>query len=403
MKLFDKIAIDPKQLQCATELEKKVFVYAWDKTKSFGLHFRSCDVVYGPIGEPSAAMFELLDDLASRKLTGDLARVLVINFAEKHGSLIQLICNKHLQIGISAATVNKYIPKLIPIFQVQLAKEEVIQKVKFPCYGQLKYDGVRIIVMKTLDEQILFYTRNGLQIHLPMLAQLFEEIPTGLIFDTEVTIKEGKMVDRTKVSGMINSARQKGKIQETLLCFNVFDMMTIEEFQKQQCLLPYSKRLEHLAYTYEYLLPDTVKEAMKLAETRVLKSVSEASEWLSNAWSNGDEGLILKPLDHLYTFKRSKDWIKFKATKSADLKCIKVEEGDNKYTGMIGALVCEGIIEHVRVKVRIGSGLTDNDRGMKPSYYIGKTIEIKYNSIVSNKNGTTSLQAPRFVMVRYDK
>lgn len=402
MKLFDNIAISHKFLSVATEIERKVFVYAWDKTRSFGLRFRQCELM-PEVGEPSEDMFYILDQLAARKLTGDLARAKVLAFAEKHGSLIQLICNKHLQIGVTATTVNKYWPKLIPVFQVQLAKEEALQKVKFPCYGQLKYDGVRIIIMKTLDDQLYFYTRNGLEIELPKIAKVLSAIPAGTVLDTEVTLKAGTVEDRAKVSGMINSARQKGKIDESLLSFNVFDLLTYEEFQSQSCRVGYKERLKGLEAGFNLLFTEEVKTVLTLAETKVLTSAIETNAWFEEVLAKGQEGLILKPMNHLYTFKRSKDWIKLKATKTADLKCIGIEEGDNKYSGMIGALVCEGMVDHIRVKVKIGSGLTDHDRRMSPTAYIGKTIEIKYNTIISNNNGTTSLFLPRFVAVRYDK
>jgi len=68
----------------------------------------------------------------------------------------------------------------------------------------------------------------------------------------------------------------------------------------------------------------------------------------------------------------------------------------------IGGLILEssdGII-----KVRSGSGLSDEDRKKDPSEYIGKIVELEYNEITDDKStGQKSLFLPIFVEVRNNK
>lgn len=402
MKLLRDAQANPMALKHATELERKVFRYAFDKTITFGVNFSSTSIE-SELGEPSEEMFVLLDLLASRAVTGHDAIRRVREFAAAHGGLIKLICNKHLQAGMRETTINKYIPNCVPVFSVQLAKDEPLSSVKFPCFGQLKYDGVRVIVMKTLAGPLRFYTRNGLELRLPYTADLLKDIPKGVTIDTEVTIRQGTTEDRAKVSGMLNSARQGGVINESLLVFNAFDMLPTEGFLGRKCLQPYQERLDALANLVKHDLTSTQADVVTFAETRVLHSAAEANTWFENVLNQGQEGLILKPHDHLYKFRRSKDWIKLKAVKTADLACIGIEEGRNKYTGMIGALVCKGIVEGKMVTVSVGSGLTDYDRDLPEDIYLGKTIEVKYNTVITAADGTHSLFLPRFTGVRYDK
>jgi DNA ligase-1 len=133
-------------------------------------------------------------------------------------------------------------------------------------------------------------------------------------------------------------------------------------------------------------------------------NIADAQGAYEHLISQGYEGAMLKHANSTYDFKRSASWVKMKETKTADLTCVGHLFGTGKYEGMIGSLVCKGIVEGVPVEVAVGSGLTDDDRAKKPTSYIGKTIEVKYNTVVQDKNGnTSSLFLPRFSCVRFDK
>ena len=98
----------------------------------------------------------------------------------------------------------------------------------------------------------------------------------------------------------------------------------------------------------------------------------------------------------------SKDLVKIKAVLDADLLCVDVEEGSGKYRGKVGALVLETSCGRLRVKV--GTGLSDLDRAKPFDYYVGKVIEIQYNEFIKSKvKSTASLFLPRFIEMREDK
>ncbi len=279
---------------------------------------------------------------------------------------------------------------------VQLAKEVALAKLQFPLVAELKYDGVRAYIVVKSD----FYvakTRNNKVIHLRRTPQL-ALLPDG-VYDCEITLDSGKVTDRTKVSGLINSAIHNGDIDESLLAFNVFDYLSLDDAFTETCTKPYSVRREELVGRL-----DGSHDSIRLANAIEIANLQQLQATYDGAILLGYEGLILKHPTSPYVFKRTKHWAKMKETKTADLKCIDYEPGQGKYDGMIGSLLCQGIVEGQFVEVSVGSGMTDADRAADFSVYRNKVIEVKYNTVIQDRLGSTpSLFLPRFVAVRFDK
>jgi len=384
----------------ATRLELKVFNYAYDKNKVY--HIKAVgDIDYDNLGEPTERMFTLLDDIANQDYELWLAKQYIHDLADDEGDLIKLIVSKDLDCGATATTVNKVHPGTVPVFKIQLAKEVPLEKVEFPCLAQIKYDGVRIIIDKRDKQLPRFFTRNGKEVNLPVLAGAISRAKlSSFILDTEVTLYNGKMEGRTSVSGMINSAMHGGTVDESLLVFNVFDALTVEEFDTAICLRPYRVRFKHAMFIMESMLNNQIIPALTIpCNTR-----TEVQGVYDELIAEGYEGLILKQDDHKYSFKRSKDWVKMKETKTADLSCLGAVDGNGKYEGMIGSLDLHGFVEGKEVFVSVGSGLSDEDRSQPMDHYDNWVIEIKYNALIQDsKTGRYSLFLPRFVCRRFDK
>ena len=343
----------------------------------------------------TAEELDLLNSLAARRLTGNAAHDAV----NKSTRLVKLILSRDIQCGVAATTINKAMPGCIPQFKVQLAKEVPLSQVKFPKWAQLKYDGVRLIaIVKNLE--VTFKTRNGKVVNLPMFKRRIEDAClSDCILDGEIVYGSGSMSDRTSVSGMINSAIHGGLIDESKLEYVLFDYLTLNEFQGGYCHDTYIIRYNKVAKVV-----DMLSYPITLARHQLVNSADEVNTIVNQLYRDGMEGLILKDKSHLYTFKRSKDWIKIKEIKTADLVVHTWQEGTGKYEGLIGALYCTGKVEGKKVGVFVGSGLTDIDRLQPPEYYMNETIEIKYNSIIrDSRTGEWSLFLPRFVCIRHDK
>ena len=388
-------------LKYANELEQKVLHYAYNPHLRFGI----ANIPAGDnLGEPNEELFIFLDLLADGYLTGDLARSSVAEHAKLFGDLIYLICRKDLDCGVSAKTINKVFPKLVPVFNVQLAKEVPLAKLTYPLLAQIKYDGVRVIArVKASQNKCELFTRNGKLINCPSISDtLLANIDADIVLDGELTTADGKMTGRTSISGRVNSALHGGILSVYDLVFTVFDYIPSNAFDEGECIYPYSFRFEQAS---NYVTGLNCKY-IKLANWREVHSAEDANDYYTKVLAEGYEGVILKSREHKYTFKRSKDWVKVKAIKSADLTCDVAVPGKpgTKYEKDIGALECYGEVEGKQVKVSVGSGLSDAERQYNINYFDGKTIEIKYNGVIRNAedNGWT-LFLPRFISVRFDK
>ena len=389
----------------ANLIEQKVLYYTYNPHMKFGIvNIPETYSLGVNLGEANHEMFIILDELASRRLTGLEARNTVQTYAEIYGDLIYLICRKNLGCGISAKTINSVYHNFIPEFKVQLANTAPLYEITYPAIAQIKYDGVRMIA-RISDKQTKcdLLTRNGKLINCPYISNvLLKNIKQDIVLDGEITLDSGKMEDRTSISGRVNSSLKGGVLDHHDLVFNIFDCMPTEAFDTSFYNEPYFVRYSHIV-DYVSKINDPLFNAVDCFK---VNSASEALNYYEKITPAGYEGIILKSPKHKYTFKRSKDWLKLKAIKSADLKCTKTLSGrlGTKYDNSIGALVCSGMVEGKQVKVKVGSGLSDADRNKGADIFINNTIEIQYNSIIRNAQNTGwTLFLPRFVSVRLDK
>ena len=88
---------------------------------------------------------------------------------------------------------------------------------------------------------------------------------------------------------------------------------------------------------------------------------------------------------------------------TCDIKCIAVEEGEGKYAGTLGKIVCD----YKGFTLRVGSGFTDEQRNLywnNQSEIVNQIVEIQYfEESKDKKTGDLSLRFPVFKRVRDDK
>lgn len=396
--------IDVLRDYCILQGIRDILYYTYNPFYNYGISKKRLEEIgIPPIRDRCLNKEEtaILTNLIRGKLTGGNAIDVVVSAMAEYGGLIGRIITKDLRCGISATSINKVCPKLIPKFEVQLAKEVPESKWKFPAHMQIKYDGVRLLAFVD-SAGTAFRTRNGKGVKLPFLANLFSGLPEG-VYDGEIVIAEGKLENRTSISGMINSAMHGGRIDESNLVFYCFDYLSKESFSSCYCLVAEQSRFEAAKQIIES--EPAVYPNIQLAETVTVNNARDVNMHYARMLTEGYEGVILKPLKGKYEFKRSANWIKLKETKSADLLCIGIEEGTGKYDGQIGALVLSGIVDGKQIEVSAGSGLDDRDRSRPASYFTGKTIEVLYNSVIPRRGRDSmfTLFLPRYRRVRFDK
>ena len=107
-------------------------------------------------------------------------------------------------------------------------------------------------------------------------------------------------------------------------------------------------------------------------------------------------------LDKPYEFKRTKNLLKMKVMQTCDIRCIGIEEGQGKYKGTLGAIICD----YKGFELRVGSGFSDEQRKFfyeNPNDIVGRIIECQFFEETHDKDGNLSLRFPIFKTIRNDK
>jgi DNA ligase-1 len=124
-------------------------------------------------------------------------------------------------------------------------------------------------------------------------------------------------------------------------------------------------------------------------------SLQDAKIRTTDFISKGYEGCYAKQSSHVNKpGSRLNTAIKLKLRLSADLMCVATTTGTGKYEDKVGALVLKDSKGRI---CSVGSGLSDTERNLPLSYFVGKIIEINYERIQD-----TYIQ-PTYVCIRADK
>lgn len=377
---------------------QRVFKYAYNPHFNYYLrnlrsYNLSCD---SGAQDNYEAMFDVLDLLKTRVHTGHSAVSYCTQFINKSspsvGEVFLRILERDMNCGVQTATVNKIWPNNIVKFECMLAQKG---RPTFPCLAEEKYDGVRIIAF-VHSAYVDFFTRNGQQIELPKLE--YELLKNKRQFPI---VLDGELIgiNRQSCSGIVNKFIKKTARpdEEDNFIFNIFDGMSLVHWE-QRFSDVYNERKDFI--WFHFTLPS---ERYKLVESRKVFNQEDIDTFYAEIIETGGEGLIIKREDHLYEWKRSKNWLKLKEENTIDLEVVEVLPGVGKRADSIGSLLC--VSSCSRLSVRVGSGLTDVDiLEMQENSPIGKIAEIKYNVISYNQNDESlSLFLPRFVCLRPDK
>lgn len=344
--------------------------------------------------------------LSNRDVTGNAAiahlRAILSGLPSDDAKVIERIIQKDLKCGVSISTANSVWTNLIVDYPVMLCspfEQKLVDKIKFPAAVQLKMDGMRFNAI-VREGKVEFRSRNGKEIQLlGNLEKEFAELAGDIncVFDGELLVKkDGKILDRQTGNGILNKAN-KGTIsakEAELVHATVWDVIPFIQFTDGHCGVPYSTRFGSLQAM-------DLPEKIGLVEHTVVDDMEQANKLFQGYLEQGQEGIILKDLNGIWENKRAKHQIKFKGELECDLKVVAVEEGTGKYTGLLGAIVCESADGIVRVNV--GSGFNDEHRKTYGKELIGKIVAVKYNARIKNKAGEESLFLPIFIEVRDDK
>lgn len=306
---------------------------------------------------------------------------------------------KTLRLGVTAKTVNKIIPGLIPEWEVQQAfpieKHPIPNGTKF--WLTQKLNGVRATFY---NGQLV--ARSG--VPYKGLDHIIKEISwvqnAGFVLDGELTLKDKGSLSDNEAFRMATGILNSDDAHKTSICFTIFDAISIRDFESPEPKVQYANRrivLNELA--------DSLIDAEYVSVLPVLYSGTDQSkiaEYLEQMVREGKEGLMAN-LDVPYKRTRHKGILKIKRFYTMDLPIIRCEEGTGRLEGTLGAFV----LEYKGNEVKVGSGFTDEQREAywrQRDSIAGTLCEVKYKEISSDKNtGLESLQFPVFIRLRTDK
>jgi bifunctional non-homologous end joining protein LigD len=268
--------------------------------------------------------------------------------------------------------------------------------------GEEKFDGTRYLAA---------FTRTGVRIVSRRGIEKTDRMPKLV---TELTrwydsgdILIGTVLDGEVVAGsfsetisLVNSLGTRGVDAYAPYHYMVFDIL--RDGRDWTTGEPYRIRRLRLDRLFE-LSNDDEGTLKKIAQLTPQFDSDDFEGYLSDIWSAGGEGIIIKNLEGRYEQgKRSRSWIKVKAVHTADGVITGFTPGEGKYSGTIGAIVI-GQYRNGKFVKRITkiSGMTDQLRyelGANQEKYLGRVVEFAYQ----NKTDE-SYRHPRFKRFREDK
>ena len=396
----DKLAVIEKYKNQPDLL--KVLQYTYDTFKQYGVTSANCKKrsdLCMPF-TPYSSIFELLDALANRDLTGHDAIETVNGFVEEnklYEDIIWNIIDRNLKTRSTVSMINKVIPGLIPTFDVALAKaydEKTQKKVNWEdgWFVSRKLDGVRCLTVIDMFGEVKFFSRQGKEFL--TLDNLKKDIKalglTNTVFDGEVCIvDENKNED---FAGIIKEIKRKDHTIQNPYYY-IFDMLDLEDFNDKTSKDNFANRLVNLRNTVEETRMVGILEQLECNDI-IFDLMMEKSK------KGGWEGLMLRK-NSTYKGKRSDEILKVKQMFDDEYVVVDLE---NDYHRVIvdgqeieEMMLKNVIIEHKGNRVQVGSGFSHEQRRHfyeNPDEILGKQITVQYFEETTNKNGTHSLRFP---------
>ena len=359
---------------------------------------------------------DLADKLAQRELTGHAARdaiELVMQTAtqEQWNDYYRRILIKDLRCGVSEKTVNSVAKKnkfeqyKVPVFSCMLAHDSANHEKKMIGMKMLDYklDGVRVLAIYNKDNNtVTMYSRNGKQflnfghVEKEIIDKLSSKFTQSMVLD-------GEMVS-SSFQALMKQVHRKDNVEATDAKYALFDILTLDEFQKGKSILGCRDRhnvlVELITNTDHMFVVDKVECNLDTLEGQKI-----FSDYNKIAIEKGFEGIMIKDVDAPYECKRSYFMLKAKPFIEVSLEIKDTEEGTGRNAGKLGALICEGKDDDKFIRVNVGSGLTDDNRDTfwaDRESLVGQIVEIRADAITQNQDTENewSLRFPRFMRFR---
>jgi len=395
----DKVEI----IKEASPFIHKALEYTYNPFKQFYVTSKTCIKNSHLKERHSLDLFEVLDKLMNREVTGHDAIKLVNGLEDES---IYKIIDKNLDIRAGDKVINKAIPNLIPTFSVALAKEYdgKCDWQNDTWWASRKLDGVRCLAVVNYEGKCTLYSRMGKE--LTTLNKVKEAIEaTGIIntvFDGEICLIDEN--GNEDFQGVMKQLRRKDHQIENP-AYMIFDMLHKPNFDNQKGGPILSERLAALRgfLTGRHITTDILRytDQFQITDGR------HFNKWSQIATDNNWEGFMLRK-DVSYEGKRTKNLLKVKKFFDAEYEVIDFDIDDHEIVvngrSETVPMLSQVWIEHKGHKVKVGSGWTQDQRlQYMDGSIVGKVITVQYFEETKNDKGGISLRFPTVKIVHGDK
>lgn len=340
-----------------------------------------------------------------------LVQDIINKFQLEDREILISILQRNLKIGITNTVMKQILGTSEDKFEVSLATnldKTNINPLTGEYFASRKLDGVRCVAFVEVYEEsgvkltttpILrsrqnkeFTTLDKLKEPIQILAS---ELPIGeYVFDGECCILDDN--DDEHFDWIMREIKRK---DHTIIrpCFNIFDLLTEDEFNNRVESPIFSERLNKLTQLYnEYQKVGNTNYIHLLKQERI-NNQEDFDRWTRYVEEGNWEGFMLRK-DVAYKRGRSTDLLKVKKFQDDEYKVLDTINGTVKYGTEVFDVCSAIVINHKGTLVQVGSGLSKENRldwFEHPEHIIGKTVTIQYFEETHNKvNDQLSLRFP---------
>lgn len=384
------------------ELLKKILYYTYNTDYQYGISkqfFKNYIFDAEDCKSDFNNLFKMLDVLATSNINDDLRknvrRYLNYYADEEIRELLISILSKDLRANINVKLINSVFKNLIPTHEIMLASK-FEGKLKGKVSVSLKLDGVRTSFFIE-DGRIICKSRQG------KIVKGLKQIENALkVFDLNGYMIDGELI-RKNIDNLSSDDNfrlttkivNSNSIDKQGLEFVIFDIVPIEEYNNKKSTMKYIDRIK--------LLDEKIgcgnKYVRQVERFMITDNVEDIYKLLDKVVAEQKEGIMLNYLNSMYEFKRTKQLLKVKKMHTVDLRCLRIDEGDGRNKGKLGAI----IVNYKGYEVSVGSGFSDEQRSYyweNPNEIVGKICEIQFFEESKNEKGGLSLRFPIFKWVR---
>ena len=247
------------------------------------------------------------------------------------------------------------------VFLPMLAKQAVLEKLRYPVYTQHKLDGTRAI-----QSNGLMASRKGKQYLEKVVSHLIVDLPSNLVLDGELILPKPYTFQQS-----MSAIKRFNAVHTPKLEFHVYDLYDYNQ--------PDLKYLDRLALLKTLALNPSIK----ICPTDICHSLEEIKETFNRYILEGYEGLMVRLNGSYDVNKRSSSLLKYKEFIDSEFKVVDVIAGEGSHS-TLGIFVCVTAEGKEFKAMLAGSAMDKTEILINKNYYISKMLTVKYQELTTD-------------------